>query len=1386
MATDTRCPEKGQLQALLDGDLGPEQEAALAEHLRNCETCRQRLDELTGKLGLLPEAAKADVLRQEPADEALQEMMANLRQQGPGDSGSGVPPAETVTAGHSAPPGEISLGFLDPPARPGCLGKLGGYDVTGVIGQGGMGVVLKGFDPALNRFVAIKVLAPQLASSGAARKRFSREAKNAAAISHDHVVTIHAVGEANAMPYLVMECIVGVSLEDRIRRTGPLKVEEILRIGMQAASGLAAAHAQGLVHRDIKPSNILLENGVERVKITDFGLARVAHEAEITQSGVVAGTPQYMSPEQARGEPIDRRSDLFSLGCVMYAMCTGRSPFRASTVVDAIRRVCDDTPRPIREINPEIPDWLAAIIDRLLAKKPEERFQTAAELAELLGKYLAHVQQPSQVALPTAPPVVAKEPTKPAGVPWRVVISAAACFAVIGLGILLWRLFPSSAEPRSRFGFVDLSSHANRGLGDGLGRNNPQNNLEQLEPGVLMVDGIPVQVDRRYIQLCGKWVSHYPAAARGIQVNRRAQTLHFLHGCAFAFAHGQTVATYTLRYEDGTTENLPVVIGRHLQEWWGGGWVPNVATRAKLAWSGRNPAAAKENRAIQLFLCSWPNPHPEKTIAAIDFERSPHEHPAPFCLGITCDDDPTPPPPEPGLLTVEIGKWAGVDRWSVVIPGCPSSPLKGWGVHHHVLLPPGRHQLEVRDENTVLRRGSITLAPGSREYVTVDIPTTLFPLPSSQPEPTAELIGQTVGVWDVALSRDGTVLATAAGDGTVVLWRLEHGVWTKRAVLQADVGLVAGVFGVVRSIAFSPNGAYLVTAGEGGTLKLWDVDSADLVATLEQGGSEPQSVAFSPGGTVVASGHMDGTLKFWDVATRAKLGTVQAHTNRVHDIAFSPDGTLVATSAWSEDGESDVKLWDAASRRHRRVLHGHTDSVFAVAFSPDGKTLATAGFDSTVKLWSVQTGELLNSLAAPHGLVAVAFSPDGKRLAAGGHFHTVRIWDLASSAVLHDFHAHWGMVRCVAFTPDGDSIVTGGMDNTARVWSMPSLPGPFKPEPVGPWPLATFRVSDDWSFSPSFSPKSGELLAAAGFKGGIRFWNLKTFAPMGRCATALPGVAGSGWMADEAAIFTPDERTMIACVSGGKQPKVELWDARQYKLRNTIEVGPVSQGGASAQALMALSPDGTSLAVTCFRPALVSVINLRDGSIRWAGPPPHGAPMSPAFSPDGRTLAVGTNTGVIMLLDASTGQEVREPLEHGSDLVHAVTFSPRGGLLASAGQNNAVVKLWDTTSYESTALPKAHAEKCGSATFSPDGRLLVTTGGMFLEDKAPWTHKGEVCLWDVPTKKLLTKFHAHYGSVTGAAFSPDGKRLATTGRDGTMHLWDVAELLKTPAEKTAK
>jgi len=380
--------DPNRLRLLLDDQLPGDSQADVARHVETCRRCQRRLERLAAQAYWWSDAA--ELLR--PSEE---------------DGPSGQPLASRIRESHDhstqldgSPPPAPRLDFLSPSDDPHKLGQLGPYEIEEVIGHGGMGIVLRGYEPQLGRHVAVKVLAPHLATSGAARQRFAREARAAAAVVHEHVVAIHAVDSAGGVPYLVMPFVPGTSLDRRIQDTGPMEISEILRIAKQISAGLAAAHAQGLVHRDVKPANILLENDVDRVMLTDFGLARAADDASLTQSGVVAGTPQFMSPEQAKGDPVDHRADLFSLGSVIYAMCTGRPPFRAETSLAILRRICESSPRPIRDVNPRIPEWLIEITGRLHEKEPADRFQTASEVAQLLGRHLAHLQHPLSVPMP--------------------------------------------------------------------------------------------------------------------------------------------------------------------------------------------------------------------------------------------------------------------------------------------------------------------------------------------------------------------------------------------------------------------------------------------------------------------------------------------------------------------------------------------------------------------------------------------------------------------------------------------------------------------------------------------------------------------------------------------------------------------------------------------------------------------------------------------------------------------------------------------------------------------------------------------------------------------------------------------------------------------------
>ena len=236
---------------------------------------------------------------------------------------------------------------LAPPTKPGTLGRLAHYHVLEIAGRGGMAVALKAIDEKLDRLTCLKVFVRTAAASHEVRGRLQREARAAAAIDSRHVVKIYAVDEYRGRPYLAMEYVPGQSLQEAIDLRGPLPFDDVIQVGIDVAAGLAAAHAKGLVHRDVKPGNILLEEGSNRAKLTDFGMARALDDGRLTANGCIAGTPEYMSPEQVRGEAVDHRADLFSLGSVLYAMCTGRSPFAAESSLTALRRILDDAPRPV-------------------------------------------------------------------------------------------------------------------------------------------------------------------------------------------------------------------------------------------------------------------------------------------------------------------------------------------------------------------------------------------------------------------------------------------------------------------------------------------------------------------------------------------------------------------------------------------------------------------------------------------------------------------------------------------------------------------------------------------------------------------------------------------------------------------------------------------------------------------------------------------------------------------------------------------------------------------------------------------------------------------------------------------------------------------------------
>jgi serine/threonine protein kinase/formylglycine-generating enzyme required for sulfatase activity len=353
MVKPIACPPKALLQDLIEGKINEPQLSVLSKHLEQCGRCQEKAKTLA------PLDTLAESLRREAA--AAQQLAETIPQ----------PLVERLKNIARA-----ELAFLAAPQQPDEIGRLGAYRILKVLGHGGMGLVFLAEDPELDRKVALKVMLPKIAANPVARQRFLREARAAAKLRNDHIVTIHQVSEDHGVPFLALELLEGQTLAGLLQAQPALAVPEILRIGREIAQGLATAHEKGLIHRDIKPANLWLDSAHgNRVKILDFGLARLAQDdAHLTQSGAIVGTPAYMAPEQARGDTnVDAHADLFALGCVLYQLCAGELPFKGASTMEVLTSLAVDTPAAPHEICPAIPQPLSELIMQLLEKDPGRR-----------------------------------------------------------------------------------------------------------------------------------------------------------------------------------------------------------------------------------------------------------------------------------------------------------------------------------------------------------------------------------------------------------------------------------------------------------------------------------------------------------------------------------------------------------------------------------------------------------------------------------------------------------------------------------------------------------------------------------------------------------------------------------------------------------------------------------------------------------------------------------------------------------------------------------------------------------------------------------------------------------------------------------------------------
>lgn len=1082
--------------------------------------------------------------------------------------------------------------------------RFGPYLLLERLGEGATGQVYKARHQKMARVVALKVLRSELLTDPEIVQRFYREVQVISHLSHPHIVHAFDAGQIGKMHFLVMEYVEGFDLAQVVKRQGPLPVMQVCTYLYQSALGLQHAHEKGLVHRDIKPSNLIVSRrrdvsttGWGDVKILDLGLARVprqSHEHETSMLSEIGrgmmGTPDFLAPEQAlEFHSADIRADIYSLGCTAYFLLVGEPPFAGGTLAQKLLRHQQIPPPPLASRRPDVSPELLAIIDRLLAKLPDARFQTPRALAEALAPLIgATLPPPASGVLVTAIAEPASNGISddtallaPTAIPvpsprWRIDPRRRwLVYNGIGAAVLLLALW----------GFVSL-----------LTRSGPGKETAATSPATSGED----PTISAYAALEGR---HRRTLSGGDDAPLRLDLIKFQHehpGTPQAVLAGSLMRDLPSPFDRLSNESIPAdqrrpwqppelvaALGEHRGRTWG------EPTCLSISPDGKRIAAGCSDGWVHLFDSG-------SLLDAV----SVRGHTA-LVESVTFTPD--------NQLLISTGQDSTVRFWS--INGQPREvgvlQQPAAYVHSAAVAPSGKLIVTACADGLV----HVYNSTGNGKWT----------------EGTA-LKGNGEQVQHLAFSPDGKILAAGAVDGLVRLWDLGDPGLTERPALK---GHTSGI----TSLSFHPTGKVLFSSGVDKTLRLWDLQDAEKSQIVHRDDSyRPSSVSVSPDGKLLAFSHAyNRPIQLWDISdlTRPRaLSPLKGNNAQTTAVAFIPGGGGTLASV-GEDRR--VRLWDAASTPpQERPMQSASDiaqsNISSVAVAPDDTMLAVHGrFDTVVRTWSLgepAPRERFKSRAYSGIDAGLAFSLEGKVLCSADYQTLVLCPTTGDRPVPNDQKpTHNGRVGALALSPDGKTVATGGMtDQTVRLWEVASGP---------PKERFSFTLKEKSTIhSLAFTPDGRTLAILADHK--VHAWDLTASPPAER-----PAVMTDVGEQAHSLQFSPDGK--ILAVVGSKDGTATLWDwssSSRMQVRRTVG-GPVSGPGNENLSLtvMALvfAPDGKTVAVGGQGVNSLQVYDVVKGKKphTWFLP---GAVTAVAYSADGRHLISGNGNGTVYVLRLAAGR----------------------------------------------------------------------------------------------------------------------------------------------------